>query len=57
MVRVPTAGAAIARAPTPSEEALHTAYTEHPIVGSYGAVKRSPSRSPTTTRKADYENA
>ena len=58
MVRTPHASAAIPRAPTPTEEALHAAYTEHPIVGSFGAVKNSPaSNSPTnSTRREGYEN-
>ena len=44
------------RAPTPTEEALHAAYTEHPIVGSYGAVKTLTAPPPASgaVRRDDY---
>ena len=59
MVRTPAMGAvANPRAPTPTEEALHTAYTEHPIVGSYGAAKRlaPSSNAASAARREDYDH-
>ena len=59
MVRTPAMGAvANPRAPTPTEEALHAAYTEHPIVGSYGAVKclAPSSNAASAARREDYDH-
>ena len=56
MVRAPGPryGAVSAPARTPLQEAMHAAYTEHPIVGSVGSIRNAATKR-MSTRQTEYD--